>query len=403
MTTWKAGGSFVIALTMGTCSTLSSKIMYGIQGIDTFGEMKHFQKPLMQTFLMFIAMVIALPIHHIFMTTKEGHKRIPLKKYFQLALPALFDLTGTALCMVGLLYVSVSIYQLMRCMVIVFVAILKSCFLKTDIKKYMWIGVALNAFAIIMVSASAFADPDADASSNDVAFGIGILLVATLVMSCQFVLEEIFMNHDHSDVSIPPLIVVGMEGLWGTFIMISIVFPLALLLPGSDNGSLEDVYDSLHMIHSSTALQGMIVFYIVSITAFNVSAIYVTFLMDSVWRSILANFRPVAVWGTDLILYYVFTRHTFGEAWTVWSWLQLAGMGLLFVGTAVYNASIRLPFCIYIEEEVKKQVAVTPSGAQVFNSPFITRRLTPMQKEKEANSYGTFKGTDGQGRKSFGV
>jgi hypothetical protein len=29
---------------------------------------------------------------------------------------------------------------------------------------------------------------------------------------------------------------------------------------------------------------------------------------------------------------------SFGEAWTQWSWLQLAGMAVLFFGTAVYNA-----------------------------------------------------------------
>ena len=47
--------------------------------------------------------------------------------------------------------------------------------------------------------------------------------------------------------------------------------------------------------------------------------------MQSVWRSILENFRPAAVWITDLLLFYIFTAGTFGEAWTVWSWLEASG------------------------------------------------------------------------------
>jgi hypothetical protein len=40
---------------------------------------------------------------------------------------------------------------------------------------------------------------------------------------------------------------------------------------------------------------------------------------------------------TDLFIFYVITP-SFGEASTKWSWLQLAGMAVLFFGTSVYNA-----------------------------------------------------------------
>ena len=61
------------------------------------------------------------------------------------------------------------------------------------------------------------------------------------------------------------------------------------------------------------------------------------------WRSIFMNFRPVAVWATDLALFYGVTAGRFGEAWTAWSWLQLAGMAVLLLGTAVYNGSLGVP------------------------------------------------------------
>lgn len=49
---------FLFALCMGTCSTLLSKIMYGIESVDSEGQVKFFQKPFMQTFLMFVAMIV---------------------------------------------------------------------------------------------------------------------------------------------------------------------------------------------------------------------------------------------------------------------------------------------------------------------------------------------------------
>ncbi|KAM3568083.1 hypothetical protein VYU27_009787, partial [Nannochloropsis oceanica] len=73
---------------------------------------------------------------------------------------------------------------------------------------------------------------------------------------------------------------------------------------------------------------------------YNIFAIYVTHFLSSVWHAILDNFRPISVWGTDLLIFYVFTHGRFGEAWTIYSWLQFSGMLILFFGTAVYNGSV---------------------------------------------------------------
>ena len=45
---------------------------------------------------------------------EEGMPETPIWMYFFLAIPALFDLGATALCMMGLRYIPVSIYQLLR-------------------------------------------------------------------------------------------------------------------------------------------------------------------------------------------------------------------------------------------------------------------------------------------------
>ena len=65
----------------------------------------------------------------------------------------------------------------------------------------------------------------------------------------------------------------------------------------------------------------------------------VTFSLSSIWHSILDNFRPISVWGVDLVIFYFFTKGGFGEEWTKYSWLQFAGMFILIYSTAVYNGT----------------------------------------------------------------
>lgn len=318
--------------------------------------------------------IAALPIHYTYLyLTGQKAPRIKPKIVWILILPAITDLLATTLFMIGLLYVTVSVYQLVRCMVIVIVALLKVFVLKHKLTPYHWTGVMLNAIAIACVSASAFVDPNA---GSNVALGIFTILLGCSLNAFQFVLEEKVMGDDDT----PPLVVVGMEGLWGSLLMLFILFPAAYLAPGNDvGGSYENFWDSIVMIKNSSSLFGMTLVYLFSITGYNVSAIFVTFLLESVWRSILENFRPIAVWGTDLLLFYVFTHQTFGEAWTKWSWLELGGMGILFIGTATYNATIKWPMFKYSETE--KFFPITPSGGKIANSPLIVKPNRPEHDE----------------------
>jgi hypothetical protein len=49
-------------------------------------------------------------------------------------------------------------------------------------------------------------------------------------------------------------VVIGCEGLWGTVLSLLVVYPLAYLAPGQDNGSFENPFDALAMITNSPQL-----------------------------------------------------------------------------------------------------------------------------------------------------
>lgn len=167
--------------------------------------------------------------------------------------------------------------------------------------------------------------------------GVSLVMLGAFVQSLQFVFEEQVMNMDES--SVPPLLLIGMEGLWGTVLCLFVLYPLAYYLPGDDHGSFEDPFNTYAMFMNSPTIQWAFVIYFFAIFGYNLFAILVTFLLNSIWHAILDNFRPISVWLTDLVIYYFITSSgDFGEPWTPYSFIQLGGMFVLLYGTAIYNA-----------------------------------------------------------------
>lgn len=143
---------FLAALVFGTLCSIMSKNMMRLTGEGISGEIEVFEKPIFQTFGMFLGMLFALLMHWVVLALKipfpgythgkttasssakdeekgetsrllkkqqqnetdEGPPETPVWMYYFLAIPALFDLGATALCMMGLRYIPVSIYQLLR-------------------------------------------------------------------------------------------------------------------------------------------------------------------------------------------------------------------------------------------------------------------------------------------------
>ena len=102
----------------------------------------------------------------------------------------MFDLVCTAISMVGLTFVNVSIYQMMRGAAIVFVALLKEFFLGDSLKKYQWIGITWNVLSIILVGLTAILAPQSDSSTTgSPILGILMILFAAFIGALQFSFE----------------------------------------------------------------------------------------------------------------------------------------------------------------------------------------------------------------------
>lgn len=205
--------------------------------------------------------------------------------------------------------------------------------------KFQWVGVVYNLLSVFLVGSTAILnsnDEQAKNSPSDAFWGVALVMAGAFVQALQFVFEEKVMTLD--DDAAPPLLVIGMEGLWGSFLCLVLVYPVVYYLPGGDHGSYEDPFNTWYMLTHSSTLQVAFGVYFLAIFGYNLFAVLVTYALNSVWHAILDNFRPITVWCVNLFIYYGLPNIDHGEAWTPYSWVQLVGMCVLLYGTAIYNA-----------------------------------------------------------------
>ncbi|KAL3911972.1 MAG: hypothetical protein SGARI_001386, partial [Bacillariaceae sp.] len=233
-------------------------------------------------------------------TLRHDPPKLPTWMYFFLAIPSIFDLAATALCMMGLQYIDASIYQLLRGSGIIFVALMKQYILKDQLYNFQWVGVGWNVASVFLVGSTAILNEHTNAYAQDnvekvegtttnALLGVVLVMMGALVQAMQFVFEEKVMT---MDIPAPPLLLIGMEGVWGTLLCLIFVYPLVYYLPGSDHGSYEDPFNTYAMFVNSPNIQFAFIIYFFAIFGYNLFAVMVTFMLNSVWHAILDNFRP---------------------------------------------------------------------------------------------------------------
>ena len=339
---------FSLGVVTGTVMTIVVKVLYETESVGIDGVARVFEKPLFTTLTMTLAMACALPLHWLQQRNLPERERcppFPRKLYLLMMIPAAFDTIGTVLAKIGLMYVTVSIFQLVRASLLIFVAVAKY-FLGDVITKYMWVGIGINTVAMLLVGSTALLMPADAANKTGRQPYVGVLWIlgSCALQGLQYVFEEKVMRIEGP----PPLMVVGLEGCWGTLLMMPIMVA-AYFLPGSDprsgypTGCVENVFDSVVMLQNSPLCCWMLAAFFFSVGGYNIFCVFVTHVLNSIWHSILDNFRPISVWGCDLLLFYCLSHRDYGEPWFSFSYLEVIGLMLMLLGTSVYSGKLRVP------------------------------------------------------------
>jgi len=238
-----------------------------------------------------------------------------------------FDWTATTLVNMAYMFIAASVVQMTRGAIVIFTCLLSVVFLGRRQYAYHLVGVALVALGITLVSLSTFINPavantGVPASSvTKKMFGISLCIVAQIFQASMLVYEEKIM----SQYTVPPLRVVGMEGLFG------ILFGMVLLV-GLNAFSIESTPAALYQLQHSTPLLLAVVGSIFSIAIFNYSGVTVTQRASAVSRSTIDVSRTILIWVVELAV-----------GWNTFNALQLTGFIVVATGTLIYNRLLVIP------------------------------------------------------------
>ncbi|KAK6907786.1 hypothetical protein I203_101787 [Kwoniella mangroviensis CBS 8507] len=199
--------------------------------------------------------------------------------------PAFFDICGTTLMNVGLILTPVSIYQMSRGALVLWVGVLSVIFLRRHLWLYQWAALVIVTLGVCLVGLSGslvkkqLSDPIdllitlAERPDDDparVALGVLLILFAQIFTASQYVVEEKIMSH----YKVEPLAAVTLEGFFGlTTTLIGMPF---LHICFRKRSPYFDIPRGWHQIISTPTVYGSCFAIMFSIGAFNFFGLSVT-------------------------------------------------------------------------------------------------------------------------------
>ena len=106
-------------------------------------------------------------------------------------IPGTGDLTATTLMNVGLIYISASIYQMLRGSVVIFTGILSTFFLGIRHPRYRWFALGSVFMGVLLVGLAGIVEAGATSSVpvQGSPMGLGMVVLAQVFTAFQFVIE----------------------------------------------------------------------------------------------------------------------------------------------------------------------------------------------------------------------
>lgn len=392
---------------LGAFYSLFSKFIYQTESKNVKGNRVFFEKPWFQDWMMFLSLAITCVFYfvHLFKNRYKEKKKsrnqslkqglmtnveeVLIEKeknqkwiWLKISVPAVCDLFSNIFFNIGLLWLSVSIQQMLRCAEIIYVALFTVFYRKRKLFRYEIIGVTLVTLAIVLLGTVAIVDEYANvdfsisghsSSSSSSAFlsslspsssfsslsrspsspstqnrplylvilSVVFVLIGAGTQAFQAIVEEKVL-HDNG---CHPLYVLSFEGMWGLIFITCIVFPIVYFIPGTDgDGIHEDTWDTLVMLGNSWQVGLFCVLYVLSSSLYAIVFMYITDIANALTNTVIQQMRNLTVWGFSLFVYYVISTY-YGESWDYLSFGELGAFAVLSLGVLIFNGLVKVP-CI---------------------------------------------------------
>ncbi|KAJ3062777.1 hypothetical protein HDU98_001376 [Podochytrium sp. JEL0797] len=363
----------------GSCNTILNK-WQDMQCVRNcadpdVSQRKLFEQPVWQTLTMFVGetgCLVAFLVgkHFSSKQTAPANEEAPLLESEEeddgktelkgwslllLWLPTISDLLATTLMNVGLLFISASIYQMLRGSVVLFTGTFSTLFLGRKHPTYRWIALFTVFIGVSLVGASSIFESPTPPTSflqsisptqdpSTALLGVFLVIAAQSLTATQFVIEEKVL----SKYRIHALKAVGLEGVFGLLTGLIVLPPVYWFY-----GRFQGVDNFFNVVEGwSEVWNTSSVFYIgigicFSISLFNWSGLSVTQTVSATSRSTIDTCRTVFIWMISMSL-----------GWESFKYLQVAGFVVLIYGTFVFNDVVALPEWLGVGRRGDEEVVV---------------------------------------------
>ncbi|BGP29944.1 hypothetical protein JCM10296v2_001696 [Rhodotorula toruloides] len=282
---------------------------------------------------------VSLPTDDVVVEGKQESKTMRFSDAILFWLPAVCDILGTTFMSIGLLFIPVSVYQMLRGALVLWVGLFSVLFLHRRLTRAQWVALGVIMLGVGIVGAASLVQdkipatqPEAESAEKDVSplVGVGLVLLAQVFTASQFVIEERIMEHH----SVEPLLAAGYEGICGLLTTLSGLF-LIYRFYGSTSagrGGYFDAPEGWHQIIEHKSVWTTSIVIAISIALFNFCGLAVTRSVSATSRSTIDSCRTLLIWVVSLAL-----------RWESFVFLQVIGFVLLVYGTFVHNGILAFP------------------------------------------------------------
>jgi drug/metabolite transporter (DMT)-like permease len=340
---------FTVFFISGSLNVALSNILYNVKAVGLHNRLLPFHKPYFQTWANFVAMSFALlvctrgnrcPCHRSDPNAEMGG----FTWFRRASLPGICDLVQALLSNIALLYLDPSLWQILRGSLLIFTALIGILYRHRRVSCTDWLGISITVVGMIVVGVSAMFESRTmvtRSSGGQLALGMGVVIISQAFGGMTAVLEEELID-DYPDTH--PLELIGAEGLWGLWVATIFVLPIANVLPeDAGEGIFESSVESFTMLASSLKLIGLLVFYIVAVSAYNQSNMILISITSAIHSTIYEALRSIPVWIVSVAIDYIWPETGAGEKLNWMSLARAAGFGIMLAGTMVYNRVIKMP------------------------------------------------------------
>ena len=267
--------------------------------------------------------------------------------------PAVCDMSVTALLYIALTWTHVASFQMLRGSVIIFTGLISVAFLGTKLSVRNWVGMFTVTLGLVLVAIGdyVFFRESAHLEKNTVLAGDLLIIVGMGITAIMATCEE----RNFRKYNVSPLQSVGWEGIWGFSILTVLLFPMFFIpwhLPAGqdfwqDRPRFEDSIDGLKQIFSSNFLLISALLFIVNTALFNFSRLTVTKTMNATTSLVLDSVRTIFIWAFSLIV-----------GWQKFEPLQPIGYLIVFIGICIYYNLIFVPLFKWSQKKIRTMTDV---------------------------------------------